>query len=909
MVKGAAVVRQKMCCVWKLSLRFPEGNQGCKESAPRERAAERASTRQRTRMAVSLLGTALGWICGTNPKQRSVVGGAEVGRPCSGAEPGPEIVLRKSKRRLLVEFRESREAWYKRLAEAETYDEWYVAAERLDEIEGHLEWKAKDASPHYDSKLLRERIRQVQHMEAQKNMSSIVNWLRSGLQRNFVGTGNIQLFDHMHVGTKYLIERHHCEMTRLLYEVANCRDEALSLEKRLAFFTEARHALGKSALLLSGGLGRGMYHLGVVKALHEQNLLPRIISASSFGAVMAAVVGTSTVDELTQLFESVLETDDNICGHLRAAQEESTWSKLRRLMATGHWLDSAKLDDALTASLGDVTFHEAYEKTGRIINITVASSSARGCGRVHFLNYLTAPNILLWSAASASCGQSGANNGRIMAKDLKGNVFVYSLHAEDRWCSSLDGDAAGVGAEAESYQPWEDCSGEGVHAEMPMNRLKELFNVNFFIVSQSTTCAIPFVQASLQQVRREPEAQGRAAATPSLLHRMVRTLGYLLQSEVLHRCDQAISLGLAPKVLKQVLNQKYVGDVTIAPQCLQVCGQLIARDACATQRDFLVMGQRRTWPIISHTRAQCEAEFVLDVCVRHLAAQVQRKAQRLARRCNSLVYTPTFRQQRHTHLDLNQFFSPELTTAAAAGARCALVRGEVRSSSSERDANVVPSLASRDVRTMTHGSREHASPAEALQSLPLRNPLQTHLRPAPVNGGGVYVGAEAGAAAASAAAWKHPSTDGGTAGTVACGSPGASRVGPQGPPVYTSEQVQPSALWLEWAGSAGLEGGGKVVRPDGREGSRSLQRFDVVEVPQYCRQYGAEGASVNPCSSPPWRSPRRTLSLNELAAARLMASMPPHEAERERGTPRGGCVSAASASSGSVHNTSGGIAF
>ena len=125
MVKGAAVVRQKMCCAWKLSLRLSEGNQGCKESAPRERAAERASTRQRTRMAVSLLGTALGWICGTNPKQGSVVGCAEVGRPCSGAEPGPEIVLRKSKRRLLVEFRESREAWYKRLAEAETkYDGW-----------------------------------------------------------------------------------------------------------------------------------------------------------------------------------------------------------------------------------------------------------------------------------------------------------------------------------------------------------------------------------------------------------------------------------------------------------------------------------------------------------------------------------------------------------------------------------------------------------------------------------------------------------------------------------------------------------------------------------------------------------------------------------------------------------------
>jgi TAG lipase/steryl ester hydrolase/phospholipase A2/LPA acyltransferase len=289
-------------------------------------------------MAVSLVRITLGWLRGGPAPHKTKSTGAPPQATAAGGANGQQqtnVVQWKSRRKAQVEYREGRELWYTRMKEARTYEEWHLAAERLDEIEGHLEWKGLDASPHYDSKLLRERLRQVQQLEAQENMSSIVNWLRGGLQRNFVGSGNIELYEHSHVGTKTLIERHHCEMTRLLYEVANCSEDAMPLEKRLAFFTEARHALGKSVLLLSGGLGMGMYHLGVVKALHEQNLLPRIISASSFGAVVAAVVGTSTVDQLTLLFEGMFEQDGNICANLHEAQEDAFSIRFRRLLSKG----------------------------------------------------------------------------------------------------------------------------------------------------------------------------------------------------------------------------------------------------------------------------------------------------------------------------------------------------------------------------------------------------------------------------------------------------------------------------------------------------------------------------------------------------------------------------------------------
>jgi len=209
---------------------------------------------------------------------------------------------------------------------------------------------------------------------------------------------------------------------------------------------------------------------------------------------------------------------------------------------------------------------------------------------------------------------------------------VYNLKAD----AAVAGAAQGCAVEEEGseprrqpyYQPWEDCSGEGVHADLPMNRLKELFNVNFFIVSQNTACAIPFVQRSQKQVRRETLGPSGV----SLLRRVTSTLGYLLRSEVLHRCEQAVSLGLAPNLLKQALNQKYVGDVTIAPGPVEMCSKLLFKRNRDAQRELVALGQRRTWPIISHMRGQCEVEMVLDICVRHLAAQVRALSCRSLRR-------------------------------------------------------------------------------------------------------------------------------------------------------------------------------------------------------------------------------------------------------------------------------------
>lgn len=64
-------------------------------------------------------------------------------------------------------------------------------------------------------------------------------------------------------------------------------------------------------------------------------------------------------------------------------------------------MDIKVLQKFLRDNIGDFTFQEAYDKTGWILNITVTGANEHDENRL--LNYLTAPNVLIWSACAASC--------------------------------------------------------------------------------------------------------------------------------------------------------------------------------------------------------------------------------------------------------------------------------------------------------------------------------------------------------------------------------------------------------------------------------------------------------------------------------------------------------------------------
>jgi len=541
------------------------------------------------------------------------------------------------------------EAEYAKMETAETYEEWLEAATRLDELEGGSAWKRDPKSPHYDSERIQKRLNEMYKLEAEGDVENMLFWLRSGMSRNLGGIGNANLHNQTHVGTKRLIEEHQDELCRMLHMV--CESESVPLERRLSFFTESRHALGKTALLLSGGASLGMYHFGVVTALFNQGLLPRVMSGSSAGAIVLAIIGVRTHEELAELCSGGTEAIERSIRLDFFDPKRSLRRKVWRILTKGVLMDVRVLQDALKHNIGDVTFQEAYERTGRIINITISPGNTWEKPRL--LNYLTAPNVLVWSAASASCALPLLFEGvELVAKNAKGDMVPYNL----------------------TNVKWTDGS---LHTDLPINQLKELFNINFLIVSQVNPHAIPFVQNAHRGTL--PRLQVRERRN-GVLSRVAGAFISLAKSEIVHRCQQAIDVGVMPmgSVVAGLINQQYVGDITlVAPLCIGAYLNIISNPTTKSLANFLHTAERRAWPSLAHIRNTCRVELTLDDCVRRLAARAQslmnarvphsmptrRRLKRtdadpqeglLDEIASPLAFGP--RANRHTHIDLQSYF-------------------------------------------------------------------------------------------------------------------------------------------------------------------------------------------------------------------------------------------------------------
>lgn len=193
-------------------------------------------------------------------------------------------------------------------------------------------------------------------------------------------------------------------------------------DARLAFFNETRHSYGRTALLLSGGAALGFYHVGVVKTLMQNRLMPRVLGGSSAGSIVCAMVGTRTDEECESDFFNLQGTDapghsgslainffrplhlpmknkpnpvlpqpiDEVYRNTAGAFHDAkrTWQlfvpiPLRGITSVLYDLvtlktrpnellmsDTTYFSECLRINIGDFTFQEAFDRTGRILNIT-----------------------------------------------------------------------------------------------------------------------------------------------------------------------------------------------------------------------------------------------------------------------------------------------------------------------------------------------------------------------------------------------------------------------------------------------------------------------------------------------------------------------------------------------------------
>jgi len=147
-------------------------------------------------------------------------------------------------------------------------------------------------------------------MLTERDVFNLMFRLRGGLSRDQFGIQHSGLFTRALGGTKRIIERYHEAVASALNFICDTWDSEVPTDAKLAFFNETRHSYGRTALLLSGGGYLGYYHMGVVKALWSQVMLPRVISGSSAGSIMTAIVGTRTDEQLTQLINAPSVPDD-----------------------------------------------------------------------------------------------------------------------------------------------------------------------------------------------------------------------------------------------------------------------------------------------------------------------------------------------------------------------------------------------------------------------------------------------------------------------------------------------------------------------------------------------------------------------------------------------------------------------
>ncbi len=363
-----------------------------------------------------------------------------------------------------VTWRGRRQKLRRSLQSKTNYADWVAAAKELDAYLGNDVWKETDDYAYYDSNTIRRVSGDLKKLRGEAQMcetgdskgvggSKAIDELRRLLEacvkNNFVGLENPRLYSETYYGTKDLVQDFVGEVESSLELLRRSRQ--LTQEDKHALFKHIHTNYGRTVLCLSGGASFAYYHFGVVKALLDANLLPEVITGTSGGALIAALVATRTDSELKKLLVPAL------AGRITACHDKfRTW--VWRWYRTGARFDS--LEWARKCSWfcrGSMTFREAYERTGRILNVSCIPSDPHS--PTILANYLTSPDCVIWSAVLASAAVPGILNPVVlMMKTKDGTLAPYSFGHK-----------------------WKDGS---LRTDIPLKALNLHFNVNFSIVSQ-----------------------------------------------------------------------------------------------------------------------------------------------------------------------------------------------------------------------------------------------------------------------------------------------------------------------------------------------------------------------------------------------------------------------------------------
>ncbi|KAA0149986.1 hypothetical protein FNF29_05606 [Cafeteria roenbergensis] len=485
------------------------------------------------------------------------------------------------------------EALERSLYAARTREEWTAAATLIDKAEGAEGWRSEVESSDYDYRLVEQMLRSLKEARLAGDTHELMFLLGSALHRRFGSIDRSCLYHRARAGTKRLVERFVDECVLAINAVAQAPTGAhsaisptkggpadgsgtrapdpgpgsptnsaasaaaapshLSASDKLEFFEGARLAMGRTALCLSGGGALAMYHMGVVRALIQADAMPRIVSGTSGGAIVAGMLAIRTDKEMV---------DDVIASDIADRYGVTWFDPIPTQVATfaaslltsdrPHTMRSERFAATCKRYFGAYTFGEAFRRTGRVVSIVITVRYGDGGASHPFLaNYLTCPTVFIWSAVAASCALPGlmpaANLAGMSARTAGGDALgpLDGVPFHPRGVHALDG---------------------SMQSDIPGEALARLFHVNRFVTSQV---------------------------------RLWLTL------DIQYRAHRLARLRLLPRFfgadVSGIFTQRYRGHVTISPR-MSLLDQFKALSHPSRQdmERYISEGELATWPRLAH---------------------------------------------------------------------------------------------------------------------------------------------------------------------------------------------------------------------------------------------------------------------------------------------------------------------
>jgi len=451
-----------------------------------------------------------------------------------------------------------------------SYEEWSAAAQAYDAHTGLDRWKMMDQSRRYDYVSIRVRLDRLRALRARHDNRGLLFNLNEGIHGNMGGMGRSSLYEKSKFGTKQLVIDYVDEIVDALEHLASREVDEITPEEKLDFFHRADHCYGRSAFMMSGSGSLFYFHIGVVRSLLKEGLLPTILSGSSGGSFVGSLLSTHSDPDLIDLLDP-----DYLVG--KVAEIVGDMKKASRYSPSVMPIEGIRR--VIDRMIPDLTFQEALERTGRHLNISIAAVETHQKSRL--LNAIASPNVYIREAVLAS----GA---------VPGVYPPVTLAAKNHL------------GEKQAYLPsrkWVDGS---VSDDMPAKRLARMYGVNHYIVSQTNPHVLPFVADGKR--KQDPLSVWKDATTKTA-RAWVNAGAITLERP----------LSITPAVSRMtnlwlsVINQDYIGDINILPSKryfnpMRLLAFLTEKEI----RELVTAGERAAWPKIEMIRVQTKISRTLD---------------------------------------------------------------------------------------------------------------------------------------------------------------------------------------------------------------------------------------------------------------------------------------------------------